>query len=81
MSFAIPLDAAVGALRSRRMAPAQVTAEERLSEQRLGQLVVPYALAIVAAVGALRSRRTAPSKGTGKNGLASRELSANLERN
>ena len=81
MSFALALDAAVGALRSRRTAPAKVTAEERLSEQRLGQLVVPYALALVAAVGALRSRRTAPSKVTGKNGLASRELPANLERN
>ena len=32
MSFA--LDAAVGALRSRRTAPAKVTAKERLSEQR-----------------------------------------------
>ena len=40
MSFALALDAAVGALRSRRTAPAKVTAEERLSEQRLGQLVV-----------------------------------------
>ena len=33
MSFALALDAAVGALRSRRTAPAKVTAEERLSEQ------------------------------------------------
>ena len=81
MSFALALDAAVGALRSRRTAPAKVTAEKRLSEQRLRQLVVPCALALVAAVGALRSRRTAPSKVTGKNGLASRELPANLERN
>ena len=56
MSFALALDAAVGALRSRRTAPAKVTAKERLV------LVVPYALALVAAVGALRSRRTAPAK-------------------
>ena len=79
MSFALALVAAVGALRSRRTAPAKVTAEERLSERRL-ILVVPYALALVAAVGALRSRRTAPAKITGKEGLASRELSAKLER-
>ena len=78
VSFAVALDAAVGALRSRRTAPAKVTAEERLSEQRL-VLVVPYALALVAAVGALRSCRTAPAKVTGKEGLASRELSAKLE--
>ena len=80
VSFAPRVDAAVGALRSRRTAPAKVTAEERLTEQRLGQLVVPYALALVAAVGALRSRRTAPAKVTGKKGLASRELYAKLER-
>ena len=88
MSFALALDAAVGALRSRRTVPtkvtwtvpAKVTAEETLCEQRLGQLVVPYALVLVAAVGALRSRRTAPAKVTWKKGLASRELSANLER-
>ena len=65
-------------MRSRRTAPAKVTAEERLSEQRL-ILVVPYALALVAAVGALRSRRTAPAKVTGKEGLASRELSASRD--
>ena len=41
---------------------------------------MPYALALVAAVGALRSRRTAPAKVTGKEGLASRGLSAKLER-
>ena len=81
MSFALALDAAVGALRSRRTVPAKVTAEERLSEQRLGQLVVQNALALGTSARALRSRRTAPSKVTGKNGLASRELSANLERN
>ena len=74
------LDAAVGALRSRMTAPAKVTPEERLSEHRLGQLVVPYALGRVAAVGALHSGRTAPAKVTGKKGLASRVLSANLER-
>ena len=74
------VDAGVGALRSRRTVPAKVTAEERLSEQRLGQLVVPYALELVAAVEALRSRRTAPAKVTGKKGLASRELYAKLER-
>ena len=80
MSFALALDAAVGALRSRRTAPAKVTAEEGLQgEQRLGQLVEPYALALVAAVGALRSRRTAPAKVAGKKGLASRECSAQLE--
>ena len=75
----LALDAAVRALRSRRTAPAKVTAKERLSEQRL-VLVVPYALALVAAVGALRSRRMAPAKVTGKEGLASRDLFAKLER-
>ena len=79
MSFALALAAAVGAMRSRRTAPAKVTAEERLSEQRL-VLVVPYALALGAAVGALRSCRTARAKVTGKEGLASRELFAKLER-
>ena len=69
MSFVLALDATVGALRSRRTAPAKITAEERLSEQRL-VLVVPYALALVAAVGALRSHRPAPTKVTGKEGLA-----------
>ena len=80
MSLVLALEAAVGALRSRRTAPAKVTAEERLSDQRLGQLVVLYALALVAAVGALRSRRTPPGKVTGKKGLASRDLSGKLER-
>ena len=77
VSFALALDAAIGALRSRRTAPAKVTAEERLSEQRL-VLVVPYALALVAAVGALRSRRTAPAKVTGKEGSASRDAQARV---
>ena len=77
MSFALALDAAVEALRSRRTAPAKVTAEERLSKQRL-VLVVPYALALVAAVGALGSRRTAPAKVTGKEGLASRDAQARV---
>ena len=69
MSFALALDAAVGALHSRRTAPATVTAEGRLSEQRL-VLVVPYALALVAAVGALRSRRTVPAEVTAEERLS-----------
>ena len=35
MSLALVLDAAVGALHSRRTAAAKVTAEERLSDQRV----------------------------------------------